>query len=149
MPIRQSAPCLKCCQMIEPSNVAFVADIRLRGVGIDDPPRSPQASVSICVTCSDLMAKGDEPPQRTQPLNHIVYELLREMIANDLVFGLHSWIAMRKEMGLPVPVLVEPKVMKAWKEFQRTMALPGLRQTIDNSDSERGEGKTNLVKVSG
>ena len=144
MPIRQPAPCLKCCQMIEPSNIAFVADIRLRAVGMEDAPRSPQASVSICVTCSELMAKGDEPPQRSQPLNHIVYELLRDMIANDFIFSLHSWIAMRKEMGLPVPVLVEPKVLKAWKEFQRTMALPAV-QTIDSSDG--GEGK--LVRFGG
>jgi len=142
MPTRQPASCLKCCQMIESSNVAFVADIRLRAVGIEDAPRSPSASVSICVTCSDLMAKGDEPPQRTQPLNHIVYQLLRDMIANDFSFSLHSWIAMRKEMGLPVPVLIEPKVLRAWKELQRTMALPTVR-TIDSD----GEGKSALVKA--
>jgi hypothetical protein len=145
MPLRQAAPCLKCCQMIEPSNVAFVADIRLRAVGMEDAPRSPQASVSICVTCSNLMAKGDEPPSRTQPLNHIVYELLRDMIANDFTFSLHDWIAMRKEMGLPVPVLIEPKVLRAWKELQRTMALPARQTIVDDGD---GEGKTALVKAS-
>jgi hypothetical protein len=142
MPQRQPAPCLKCCQIIEPNNLAFVADIRLRAVGMEDPPRSPSASVSICVTCSDLMAKGDEPPQRTQPLNHIVYELLRDMIANDLTFSLHSWIAMREEMGLPVPALIEPKVSRAWKELQRQMSLPAV-QTLDSSDG--GEGK--LVRM--
>ena len=83
-----------------------------------------------------------EPPQRTQPLNHIVYQLLRDMIANDFSFSLHSWIAMRKEMGLPVPVLIEPKVLRAWKELQRTMALPTVR-TIDSD----GEGKSALVKA--
>jgi hypothetical protein len=144
MPIRQAAPCLKCCEMLEPGNIAFVADVRLRAVGMEDAPRSPQASVSICVTCSELMAKGDEPPQRSQPLNHIVYELLRDMIANDFIFSLHSWVAMRKELGLPVPVLVEPKVLRAWKEFQRTLALPAV-QTIDNADG--GEGK--LVRAAG
>jgi hypothetical protein len=143
MAARQAAPCLKCFQIVEPNHVAFVADIRLRAVGLDENARSPQASVSICVTCSDLMAKGDEPPQRTQPLNHIVYELLRDMIANDISFGLHSWVALRKEMGLPVPSLAEPKVLKAWTELQRTMKLPTV-QTINSNDD--GEGK--LVKVS-
>jgi hypothetical protein len=128
--------------MIEPSNIAFVADIRLRAVGMDEAPRSPQASVSICVTCSELMAKGDEPPQQKQPLNHIVYRLLRDMIAGDFTFSLHSWIAMRRQMGLPVPVLIEPKVLRAWNDFQRTMALPTV-QTIDNLDG--GEGK--LVRM--
>jgi hypothetical protein len=140
MPVREASPCLKCCEMIEPSNIAFVADIRLRAVGMEDAPRSPQASVTICVTCSDLMAKGDEPPQRTQPLNHIVYELLRDMIANDFTFGLHSWMAMRREMGLPVPKLVEPKVLKAWSDLKRVMALPNTIDTVDG-----GEGK--MVKI--
>jgi hypothetical protein len=144
MPQRQAAPCLRCHETIEASNLAFVADIRLRGVGMEDPPRSPQASVSICVTCSELMAKGDEPPERSQPLNHIVYELLREMIANDLTFGLHSWIALRKEMGYAIPTLVDPKISRAWKELQRTMALPAA-QTLESSDG--GEGK--LVKFAG
>jgi|HubBroStandDraft_2_1064218.scaffolds.fasta_scaffold02392_11 hypothetical protein len=142
MPIRQAAPCLRCCAIIEPSQIAFVADIRLRAVGMEDAPRSPQASVSICVTCSEMMAKGDEPPENKRPLDHIVYELLRDMIANDFTFSLHSWIAMRKEQGLPVPVLVDPKVIKAWKEFQRTLALPAI-QTIDSPDG--GEGK--LMRV--
>ena len=142
MPIRQAAPCLRCCEIIESSKIAFVADIRLRAVGMEDAPRSPQASVSICVTCSELMAKGDEPPQQKRPLDHTVYQLLRDMIANDFTFGLHSWIAMRQQMGLPVPVLIEPKVLRAWKEFQRTLSLPAV-QTIDNSDG--GEGK--LVRM--
>ena len=144
MPARQAAPCLKCCQIVEANNVAFVVDFRLRAVGLEDNARSPQASVSICVKCSDQMANGDEPSERTRPLDHMVYELLRDMIANDLTFQLHKWVALRKEMGLPTPVLAEPKVVRAWTEFQRTMKLPAL-QTINGDDG--GEGKTALVKA--
>lgn len=143
MPARQAAPCLKCCQIVEPNNVAFVVDFRLRAVGLEESVRSPQASVSICVKCSDQMANGDEPSERNRPLDHLVYELLRDMIANDFTFQLHKWVALRKEMGLPVPTLADPKVLGAFNQFQRTMKLPAL-QTID---SESGEGKTALVKA--
>jgi hypothetical protein len=143
MPQRQAAPCLKCGQIVEPSQVAFVADFRLRAVGMEENARSPQASVSICVPCADLMANGDEPPQRTRPLDHLVYELLRDMIANEFTYQLHKWIALRKDMRLPLPQLADPRIQRAMKELQRTMALPAV-QTIDNSD---GEGKQSLVKA--
>jgi hypothetical protein len=146
MPARQAAPCLKCNQIVEPNNVAFVADFRLRAVGMEENVRSPQASVSICVPCADLMANGDEPSERTRPLDHLVYELLREMIANDLTFQLHKWAALRKEMGMAVPALADPKVLRAFNEFQRTLKLPAL-QTI-NAGDEHGEGKNALVKAS-
>lgn len=142
MPARQPAPCLKCCEIVEPSQVAFVADFRLRAVGLDENTRSPQASVSICVSCADQMANGDEPPQRTRPLDNLVYQLLRDMIANDFTYQLHKWIALRKDMRLPLPQLADPKIARALKDFQRTMSLPGL-QTIDSD----GEGKSALVKA--
>jgi hypothetical protein len=87
------------------------------------------------------MAKGDEPPQRTQPLNFVVYGLVREMIANDFAYGLHSWLALRKDMGYSVPSLSEPKVQKALNDLERVMALPA-PQTIQG---DSGEGK--LVKA--
>lgn len=141
MPARQAAPCLKCCEIVEPSQVAFVADFRLRAVGLEDNTRSPQASVSICVPCADLMANGDEPPQRTRPLDNLVYQLLRDMIAGDFTYQLHKWSALRKAMGWPTPQLADPRLQRALKEFQRTMALPDVR-TIDS-----GEGKNALVKA--
>lgn len=126
MAARQAAPCLRCGEMIETSEVALVADFRLRTVGLEDGVRSPQASVSICVTCTDLMAKGDEPNERTRPLDHLVYQLVQELVSNDPSFAFLSWIALRKGRGLPVPVLVEPKVLKAWNDFRKAMALPAL-----------------------
>jgi len=142
MPARQAAPCLKCCQFVEPNQVAFVADFRLRAVGLEENARSPQASVSICVKCADLMANGDEPSERTRPLDHLVYELLRDMIAGDFTYQLHKWIALRKEMGLPLPQLAEPRLLRALRELQKTMALPEV-QTIEVG----GEGKSGLIKV--
>lgn len=144
MAARQPAPCLKCSQIVESSQVAFVADFRLRAVGLEENTRSPQASVSICIPCADQMANGDEPPQRTRPLDHLVFQLLRDMIANDFTYQLHKWIALRKEIGLPLPQLAEPKIVRAFADLRRTMSLPGV-QTID---SEAGEGK-GLVKVAG
>ena len=143
MPARQPAPCLKCSQIVEPSQVAFVVDFRLRAVGLEENTRSPQASVSICIPCADQMANGDEPPSRTRPLDHLVYQLLRDMIANDFTYQLHKWIALRKDLGLPLPQLAEPRLVRALKDFQRTMSLPAA-QTIDSG----GEGKAALVKAS-
>lgn len=142
MPARQAAPCLKCCEIVEPGQAAFVAEFRLRPVGVEDTERSPQASVSICVRCADQMANGDEPNERTRPLDHLVYELLRDMIANDFSFQLHKWAALRKEKGLPVPRLADPRLQRALNEFKKTMALPA--GTIIDSG---GEGKPGLVKV--
>lgn len=142
MPARQNAPCLKCSQIVEASQVAFVADFRLRAVGLDENARSPQASVSICVSCADQMANGDEPPQRTRPLDHLVFQLLRDMIANDITYQLHKWVALRKELRLPLPQLADPRLQRALKDLQKTMSLPAA-QVID---SESGEGK-GLVKV--
>src|SRR6266851_5584275 len=114
MAARQASPCLKCGDIIEINEAALVADIRLRTVGMEDGLRSPQASVPLCVTCTDLIAKGDEPPQRTQPLNHIVFGLVQEMVTSDPSITLLSWIELRKAKGLPVPAFAEGKFLKAW-----------------------------------
>lgn len=124
MAARQTAPCLRCNQIIEISEAAIVIDLRLRTVGIEDRICSPYASVSICVTCADLMSKGDEPPQRTRPLDHVVFELLQEMVTNDPSFTFLSWIELRKSKGLPVQNFLEPKFLKAWNDFRKSMALP-------------------------
>lgn len=123
--------------MIEISEAAIVVDFRLRTVGLEEATRSPQASVSICVTCTDLMAKGDEPPQRTRPLDHLVFQLVQEMVTGDPSFTFLSWIALRKSRGLPVPTMVEPKILKAWSDFRKAMALPAL---IERSEEE-GQSK--------
>jgi len=127
MPARQSAPCLKCGDVIEINEAAFVLDFRLRVVGIPgvtEVLRSAQASVSCCVTCADLMAKGDEPPARTRPLDNIVYQQFRDMITGDPMFAFLSWIEMRKSLGLPAPTLGDPKVLKLWNDFRKTLSLP-------------------------
>lgn len=133
MPARQAAPCLKCCQMIDVSAAAMVLQFRLRTVGLEDEVSSPSASVYICVPCADLMAKGDEPPQRTRPLDHRVYLMVREMVTGDPSFTFLSWISLRKGIGLPVPNLIEPKILKAFNELRRVMALPAL---IENSSGD-------------
>lgn len=133
MPARQAAPCLRCGEVIDINEAAFVADIRLRTVGLEDAMRSPSASVSICFTCGDLMAKGDEPPQRTRPLDHIVYELVQEMVTTDLSISLVSWIELRKSRGLPAPTLAELRGTKAFAELRRAMALP---PTLDRESAE-------------
>lgn len=135
MAARQASPCLKCCEMVEASAAAMVLDFRLRTVGLEDTIASPYASVSICVPCCDLMAKGDEPPIRTQPLNHRAYLMVREIVTGDPRFTLLSWIALRKGIGMPTPSLMEPKIVKAWNELRRVLALP---PTIDTPS---GEGK--------
>ena len=55
---------------------------------------------------------------------------------------LHKWIALRKELRLPLPQLADPRTLKALKELQRTMALPEV-QIIESSDGREGK----LVKV--
>jgi hypothetical protein len=132
MPARQPAPCLRCGEMIDVNEAAIVADIRLRAVGIEETIRSSQASVCICVTCTDLIAKGDAPPQRTQPLNYIVYEQIKDMVTNDPTFTLLSWLELRKKGGHPGSGLVEPKVLKAWSDFRKTLALP---PTLDREEN--------------
>lgn len=124
MPARQAAPCLRCGEVIDINEAAFVCDIRIRTVGLEESMRSPSASVSICFTCGDLMAKGDEPPQRTQPLNHIVYELIQELVTGDLSISLVSWIELRKSRGLPAPTLAELRGMKSFAELRKVMAIP-------------------------
>lgn len=143
MPARQTVPCLRCGEIIEINVAAIVADIRLRVVGFEEAMRSASRSVSFCVNCTELIAKGDAPPERTQPLNFIVYEGAREIISGDPSFSLMSWIQLRKECGLSVPALSEPKVLKAWNEFRKVAALPALPTTIDQTSG--GEGK--MVKV--
>ena len=129
MAARSAAPCLRCSEMIEPSDAALVADFRLRTVGLEDGVRSPSASVSICVTCTDLMAKGDEPPARTRPLDHLVYELVKELVTSDPSFTFLSWLQLRKLKGLPTPSINEPKILKAWNELRRVTALPSVLET--------------------
>jgi hypothetical protein len=140
MPARQAAPCLRCGEMIDINVAAIVADIRLRVVGFEEAVRSAQRSVSFCVTCAELIAKGDAPPERTQPLNFIVYEGAREIISGDPSFSLLSWLQLRKDCGLESPTFVEPRVLRAWNDFRKTLALP---PTLAD-----GEGKTALVKAS-
>jgi hypothetical protein len=130
---RQAAPCLRCAQIVEISEAALVADIRLRTVGLEEAVRSPQASVYICVTCTDLMAKGDEPNGRTRPLDHLVYELVQDFVTGDPSFTFLSWVALRKLRGLPTPSFSEPKVLKAWNELRRVTALPA---TVEREDAQ-------------
>lgn len=141
MAARQPAPCLRCNEMIDVNEAAIVADIRLRAVGIEETVRSSSASVCICVTCTDLISKGDAPPQRTQPLNYIVYEQIREMVTNDPTFTLLSWLEMRKEQGITGANFVEPKVLRAWNDFRKTLSLP---PTLERDT----EGRAALVKAS-
>lgn len=139
MPARQAAPCLKCGDIIEVSEAAFVLDLVLRFVGLPrvlETQRLSQASVSCCVTCADLMARGDEPPARTRPLDHIVYEQFKSVVSEDPTFAFLSWIEMRKTLNLPAPRLDDPKMLRMWNEFRRTMALPALLE-----QNESGEGK--------
>ena len=133
MAARQPAPCLRCGDIIDVNEAAIVADIRLRAVGIEETIRSSQASVCICVTCTDLIAKGDAPPQRTQPLNYIVYEQIKDMVTNDPTFTLLSWIELRKECGMAGATFVEPKVLRAWNDFRKTLSLP---PTIEKPEAE-------------
>lgn len=143
MPARQAAPCLKCNDVIEISEAAFVLDLMLRFVGIPrllETQRLSQASVSCCITCADLMARGDEPPARTRPLDHIAFELFREVVSNDPTFAFLSWIEMRKTLNLPAPRLDDPKMLQMWNNFRRTMALPAL---IEHPRS--GEGKLTIA----
>jgi hypothetical protein len=139
MPARQAAPCLKCGEVIDINEAAFVADIRLRTVGLEEALRSPSASVSICCECGELMAKGDAPPERTRPLDHVVYELLQEIVASDFGITLASWLDLRRARGLPTPSLAELRGMKAFAELRKLIALPSV--------IEGGEGKTALVKA--
>src|SRR5258708_1521002 len=143
MPARQTAPCLKCGDIIEISEAAFVIDIRVRVVGIAgiaESARSSQASVSCCITCADLMARGDEPNARTRPLDHVVYEQVHGMVADDPMYAFLSWIEFRKARGLPSPLLSDPKTLRVWNEFRKTLALPPVLE------SDR-EGNSALVKA--
>lgn len=145
MPARQQAPCLKCCEMIEINEAAFVIDIRLRVVGIAnlaESARTSQASVSCCVTCADMMARGDEPNPRTRPLDHVVYEQLRGLVTDDPLFAMLSWLEFRKANGLATPLLSDPKTIRIWNDFRKTLALPPM--TVIEGD---GEGKGALVKA--
>lgn len=141
MAARQSAPCLRCNEVIEISEAAFIIDVRLRVVGIAnlaESARSSQASVSCCVTCADLMAKGDEPNPRTRPLDHVVYEQLKTMVTDDPMYALLSWIEFRRARGLPSPLLSDPKTLKVWNEFRRVMSLPAV-QVIEAPDPSEGK----------
>jgi hypothetical protein len=149
MPARQAAPCLKCGEMIEISEAAFVIDIRLRVVGIagiSESARSSQASVSCCITCADLIARGDEPNPRNRPLDHVVYELVQGLVTDDPMYAFLSWIEFRKAKGLPSPMLSDPKTLRVWNEFRKTLALPPV---LDSDGEGDREGKTALVKVAG
>jgi hypothetical protein len=128
--------------MIEPSEAAVVVDFRLRTVGLEEATASSYASISICVECTDLMAKGDEPSERTRPLDHLVYERIQEMVTNDPTFTFLSWIALRKGRGLPAPTLIEPKILRAWNDFKKVMALP---PTLERG--ERAEENQRALKA--
>jgi len=130
--------------MIEINEAAFVIDIRLRVVGvagIADAARSTQASVSCCITCADLMARGDAPNPRNRPLDHVVYEQVQYMVTDDPTFAFLSWLETRKSLGLPGLTLAEPKLAKAWTDFRRAMALP---PTLERSSLERS-GEPEIV----
>lgn len=140
MPARQAAPCLKCGETIEVNEAAFVIDIRLRMVGVvglAESVRSSQASVCCCVTCADLMARGDEPPARTRPLDHAVYEQVREMVTGDPMVAILSWLEMRKMLGLPAPTLSDAKVLKVWNDFRRQLSLPPLIEQTGLAEGKR------------
>jgi hypothetical protein len=118
--------------MIDISDAAMVIDIRLRVVGVaglSESARSSQASVSCCVTCADLMARGDEPSARTRPLDHIVYEQVQSLVTEDPMYAFLSWIEFRKAKGLPAPMLTDPKTLRIWNDFRQTMALPPVLET--------------------
>lgn len=137
MPARQAAPCLKCSEMIEISEAAFVIDIRLRVVGIAgiaESARSSQASVSCCVTCADLIGRGDEPSARSRPLDHVVYELVQGLITDDPMYAFLSWIEFRKARGLQAPTLSDPKTLRVWNEFRKTLALPPVLNAPDGEE---------------
>jgi hypothetical protein len=143
MPARQVAPCLKCLQPIEISQSAFVIDLMLRGVGLPkelEISRLSQSSVSSCITCCDLMARGDEPPMRSQPLNHVVYQMVREVVANDPTFAFLSWLELRREQKLPTARFDDPKFLQQWNRLRQGITVPTLIE-------QNGEGKTALVKV--
>lgn len=140
MPARQAAPCLKCGDVIDINEAAFVVDIQLRTVGLGDSHHERlYSSVSICFECADLMAKGMEPPEKSQPLNHVVYKLVREKVTADLGVSLVSWIELRKAQNLPAPTLAELRGMKAFADIRKAFSLP--------ASIEGGEGKPGLVKV--
>ncbi len=124
MPARQSAPCFRCLEEIEINQTALVVDIRLRVVGFDEAVRSSQASVSICMTCADLIAKGDAPPQRTQPLNFIVYERAREIFTQDPTFTFLGWVELLRRQNIPVKQFGEPKFLKLLAELRKALPPP-------------------------
>lgn len=139
MPARQAAPCFRCREMIDINEAAFVADIRLRVVGIEDALRMPQMSVSVCVNCADLIAKGDEPNQQNRPLEYAFCKQIQEAVASDPTFSFLSWIQLRKARGMAVPTLAEIKTMRSLNDLKRSLALP--------STLEGGEGKSALIKA--
>jgi hypothetical protein len=141
MPARQTAPCFRCREMIEINEAAFVADIRLRLVGLDDALRMPQMSVSVCINCADLIAKGDEPNPQSRPLDYAFCKQIQEAVASDPTFSFLSWIQLRKTRGMAVPSLPEIKAMRSLNDLRQKLSLP--------STLEGGEGKSGLVKVAG
>lgn len=129
--------------MIEINEAAFVIDIRLRVVGIQglaEAARSSQASVSCCITCADLIARGDAPNARNRPLDHVVYELVQGMVTDDPMYAFLSWIEFRKAKGLATPMLSDPKTLRVWNDFRKTLALP----PVLNAEAE---GTAGLVKM--
>lgn len=130
---RSAAPCFRCNRIVEISETALVADIRLRTVGLEDAVRGSQASIYVCVDCTDYIAKGDEPNERTRPLDYLFCQQIKEIVTGDPSFTFLSWLNLRKTQGLPVPTLSEPKVLKAWNDFRKATALPAL---VERSDGE-------------
>lgn len=145
MPARQAIPCLKCNEIIEISSAAFMIDVMLRFVGVPrilESVRFAQASVGSCVPCTNFMANGDEPNPRARPLDHVVYKLVQEAIANDPTYAFLNWLDLRKARNMPVPRLDDPATVRILETLKKRFALPEAT-TIDG-----GEGKTALVVAS-
>jgi hypothetical protein len=134
MPARQAVPCIKCFNTIEISESAFMIDLMVRLVGVpkflEMPSRLTQASVGSCVNCMDMMARGVEPPVKSQPLNHAVYQIVREVTSNDPTFAFLSWLQMRREMNMGVPRIDDPKIARLFMEMKKALALPAM---VENS----------------
>jgi hypothetical protein len=145
MPARQAVPCFKCNEVIEVSHAAFMVDVMLRFVGIPrviESARFAQASVGSCVTCTNFLANGDEPNPKLRPLDHVVYQLMQEAIANDPTYAFLNWLELRKARNMPVARLDDAATMRILETVKKRFALPEA-STIEQD----GDGK--LVKLAG
>jgi hypothetical protein len=144
MPARQAVPCLKCNNIIEVNSAAFMVDVMLRFVGVPrilESVRFAQASVGSCVQCTNFMANGDEPNPRTRPLDHVVFKLVQDAIANDPTYAFLNWIDLRKAKNMPVPRLDDPATARVLETLKKRFSLP------ESTTIEQGAGK--LIHVAG